>query len=331
MKQDRIGWLDMLRGLAAVVVVFYHYHAVFHVPHAGYGFIAVDVFFALSGAILALKYAPAIEAGMTLVAFMKSRLQRLYPMVFIAGILCFALNLADVDGASSSIYVFALLPQLGTTNSFPADPPMWSLWAELVVNVLWFLALRLGRPAVWATGACSMIALFFLAAGAGTLNIGWQATPGGLGTALVRAMAWFVCGYGVVRLDLPKAAASRVLLAALLLSAAAISLLHQQQWAKDMLVAAAGVALLPWLLKLPAPGRRMAIVGQSLGLASFPLYLIHLPLLRLVQDGNRPKLTAVVLLVAGTFIATVINEKLVAVVRGRRAKIVLPEIGAVPK
>lgn len=331
MKLDRIGWLDMLRGLAAIAVVLYHYHAVFGIPHAGYGFVAVDVFFALSGVILALKYAPAIEDGMTLVAFMKSRLQRLYPMVFVAGALCLALDLAGVDGANSSFYVFAVLPQLGTVNSFPADPPMWSLWAELVVNILWFLALKIGRPAVWIAGACSMVALCFLAAHAGTLNIGWEASPASLATALLRAMAWFVCGYGVVRLDLSRPASMRLLLGTLLLAVAAALFLHRQQWARDMLVAALGVALLPCLLKLPPPGKTLAAVAQALGLASFPLYLIHTPLLRLLKDSSHPKLTAIVLLVGATFVATVINEKLVALLRSRRGKILSPGVGAAPK
>ena len=71
--------LETLRGLAALVVAFYHYPggSVLWIPQ---GFMAVYLFFSLSGFVIALNYFNKIDNLRSLVSFQKKRFFRLYPV-----------------------------------------------------------------------------------------------------------------------------------------------------------------------------------------------------------------------------------------------------------
>ena len=71
--------LETLRGLAALVVAFYHYPggSILWVPQ---GFMAVYLFFSLSGFVIALNYFNKIDNLRSLVSFQKKRFFRLYPV-----------------------------------------------------------------------------------------------------------------------------------------------------------------------------------------------------------------------------------------------------------
>ena len=62
--------LETLRGLAALVVAFYHYPggSVLWIPQ---GFMAVYLFFSLSGFVIALNYFNKIDNLRSLVSFQK--------------------------------------------------------------------------------------------------------------------------------------------------------------------------------------------------------------------------------------------------------------------
>ena len=71
--------LEALRGLAALVVAFYHYPgaSILFIPQ---GFMAVYLFFSLSGFVIALNYFNKINNFKSLVSFQKKRFFRLYPV-----------------------------------------------------------------------------------------------------------------------------------------------------------------------------------------------------------------------------------------------------------
>tara|TARA_B110000037_G_scaffold38034_1_gene46736 strand:+ start:105 stop:1169 length:1065 start_codon:yes stop_codon:yes gene_type:complete len=71
--------LETLRGLAALIVAFYHYpsESILWVPQ---GFMAVYLFFSLSGFVIALNYFNKIDNLKSLVTFQKKRFFRLYPV-----------------------------------------------------------------------------------------------------------------------------------------------------------------------------------------------------------------------------------------------------------
>ena len=69
--------LDAIRGIGAISVLLFHMGLVWHI--APYGYLAVDVFFALSGFVMAMTYERDLKFGMTVGQFYTLRLERLYP------------------------------------------------------------------------------------------------------------------------------------------------------------------------------------------------------------------------------------------------------------
>ncbi|KVQ87370.1 hypothetical protein WK09_20245 [Burkholderia ubonensis] len=72
--------LDGLRGAAALLVVFYHVDLDFHrLTYARGGYLAVDLFFVLSGFVICGAYGSKMADGPSLWAFMLRRFGRLWP------------------------------------------------------------------------------------------------------------------------------------------------------------------------------------------------------------------------------------------------------------
>src|SRR6188768_624125 len=82
--------LDGLRGVAALAVVIFHFMEwVYPDPRQnfiGHGFLAVDFFFCLSGFVIGYAYDDRI-GKMGVLAFIKSRLIRLHPLVVLGAVL----------------------------------------------------------------------------------------------------------------------------------------------------------------------------------------------------------------------------------------------------
>ncbi|WP_158266640.1 acyltransferase family protein [Alsobacter soli] len=137
--------LDGLRGIAAVSVLVYHGG----VGMKG-GFLAVDLFFVLSGFVLAYSYSGRLAAGMTFWSFSLQRFIRLYPLTVVgtlAGLLTLlAHNLSHVEdsyslGELSRLTGLSLLvaPSLSGSSFahevFPLNTVLWSLFFEWTVNI----------------------------------------------------------------------------------------------------------------------------------------------------------------------------------------------------
>lgn len=85
MESARYRALDGLRGLAALLVVFYHMviSSIFkYVPFVYNGDIAVDVFFILSGFVISSAYADRIDDSHAMRRFLALRFFRIYPLHF---------------------------------------------------------------------------------------------------------------------------------------------------------------------------------------------------------------------------------------------------------
>ena len=81
--------LDGLRGVAAIVVVWYHIFESFATSHldqgVNHGYLAVDFFFLLSGFVLGYAY-DGRWGKMSTWSFIRRRLIRLHPMVIFGAI-----------------------------------------------------------------------------------------------------------------------------------------------------------------------------------------------------------------------------------------------------
>ena len=78
----RFSTLDGLRGVAAIMVLLYHCDQM-----APRGYLGVDLFFTLSGFVIARAYGDRLASGMPVGRFVALRLVRLYPMYFVGGLL----------------------------------------------------------------------------------------------------------------------------------------------------------------------------------------------------------------------------------------------------
>jgi peptidoglycan/LPS O-acetylase OafA/YrhL len=173
--------LDVLRGLAALSVVFTHWHMLLSFsepvepppdrlpvawllrPFYEQGWRAVDLFFVLSGFIFYWLYARTIrEKRITFAKFGVLRLSRLYPLHFATLLLVAAGQYAfhrstgrffvypDNDAKQFVLHLFFVQDWLGSPSSF--NGPTWSISIEIGLYAVFFAICRLGyiRWWVWA-------------------------------------------------------------------------------------------------------------------------------------------------------------------------------------
>ena len=193
--------LDGLRGLAAVVVVIFHFMEIaiadYNNNFIAHGYLAVDFFFCLSGFVMTYAYDNRI-AEMGLITFIKLRLIRLEPLVVIGsvlGLLTFLLdpfsNLYASYGFLQTALIFItsvfLIPYPVVSerffNLFNLNAPAWSLFWEYVANLVYAMVLFKATKKV--------LAPLVLLAAAGICYVGWHSgnLAGGWGGSTFRCAA----------------------------------------------------------------------------------------------------------------------------------------------
>lgn len=94
MTAKRYLGLDGLRGVCALTVLLYHCKNFFYTgPALPHGFLAVDVFFILSGFVIALVYEEKLNVGNHTLQFLSNRARRLLPTYWLGAILNVAIFL----------------------------------------------------------------------------------------------------------------------------------------------------------------------------------------------------------------------------------------------
>jgi peptidoglycan/LPS O-acetylase OafA/YrhL len=205
--------LDGLRGVAAIMVALRHAPFLWAIPATPTGwmrnsYLAVDLFFVLSGFVLEHAYGRRFREGMSLRAFMLARLQRLYPLYALAFILALPFLFGQLrDGAlgpaQAMIEFLCGALMLPTPNFahpqadlYPLNFAAWSLFFELLANLL-FAAFgrRLGtKSLIWLVGG-SALALVVCAT-AGWLGFGIEVDKRGV---LGGGPSWETFGAGGLR------------------------------------------------------------------------------------------------------------------------------------
>ncbi len=286
--------LDGLRGIAALAVVGLHGNQFlkftsFH-PST---YLAVDFFFILSGFVIAYAYDERIRAGLRLGSFLRVRLIRLYPMLFFGALLGGLTMvshhlLSDTDqlgGAVTLMLAGLLLLPAGLAFGFEAYPvnnPIWSLFFEIVANVLYPCLIRLAKI-TWALLIFSALALTYLVWSYQSVELlGFD--DGRLFLAgFARVMVPFLSGAAIFHSRIferfpaiPFVAVAGGLVAVLLTWT-------PLPWLFDL---AAIFLLLPVIVCL---GARTPMTSPGLwkfcdisGRISYPLYLVHQPVIRSV-------------------------------------------------
>jgi peptidoglycan/LPS O-acetylase OafA/YrhL len=152
MKIDRVNEIDLLRFLAAIAVVLFHYcfrgYAADHMttmpfesgaPFAKYGFLGVQLFFMISGFVISMT-----AGSGDIQHFVASRISRLYPAFWACCTITFVASLA-VGGALFHVGIRQYLINMTMLSEFVGFPPIdgvyWSLFVEIRFYLLVFIVL----------------------------------------------------------------------------------------------------------------------------------------------------------------------------------------------
>lgn len=285
--------LNGMRGIAALAVVMMHTQWWLGNLHPAIVSLAVDFFFVLSGFVIAYAYQDALSAGLRRRDFMLARFIRLYPMFMIGLVLGIVAtwiyerpsNLTPVFGSigfNLFMLPYPLQYPAKIDNLFPLDFPAWSLFYELIAYVIFALLtpwLNNHRLAVLI--AIGFLALIFTGMTEGSLDRGtWR--PSVIG-GLARVTFSFFTGVALYRLW--RQHPTRIRLHPVLLFVLLVLPLmwHPSKgsfaWLYELAVVALWMPLMVWLGSgSPAKGVWLRIC-VALGALSYPLYIVHAPLL----------------------------------------------------
>ncbi|MEO7360578.1 MAG: acyltransferase [Gemmatimonadaceae bacterium] len=235
-KTPRFHALDGLRGAAALLVVFVHMRVSFefmnwanHVTGPRFvrnGFIAVDLFFMLSGLVIAANYSERIGSLPDIYRFMRLRFFRLYPLHFLMllGFVAFEfIKLIAISGGGQTASpafsgpqsIAALVANLFLVQAWHLFPLMgynvlsWSISCEVGAYIGFALLAYMGlvRKRIFGPlGIVSIIACY----------VGLLLSPRGLDSTadwgLLRCWAAFTLGMFIWRyLPVDKMPVSRIL------------------------------------------------------------------------------------------------------------------------
>lgn len=136
----RFETLDGLRGVAAIMVLLYHVGRMTDQSWLSpYGYLAVDLFFVLSGFVIGLMYERKLAAGLGFWAYLIGiRVVRMYPMISLGAILGLLAAMIGAAHVAHPIEEFVksllLIPTLSGKDLFILNTVLWSLALELLAN-----------------------------------------------------------------------------------------------------------------------------------------------------------------------------------------------------
>lgn len=147
---DKFIVLDALRGAAAFSVITRHASGFFSY-HLHYSYLAVDLFFILSGFVITHAYDKKLLTGeLTVKKFVITRIIRLYPLYFVSvflGAIAFFPWGKLVSGGEldQSPYILSFLAALmflpykmpNDNSLYPLVGVCWSLFYEIIINVFY--------------------------------------------------------------------------------------------------------------------------------------------------------------------------------------------------
>jgi len=272
-----------------------------------HGYLAVDMFFILSGFVISASYDARLAAGMTAWRFLVARIRRLAPVFWAGTLLCIAATVIRIhyEPAPSNLALFSamgllLIPYLAPgIFAYPINPVAWTLLWELIVNFVYARWLRGLRTAKLAALIVVLLSLASYASFHSYRAWSFGMTGSDLWLGGLRALPEFLMGVLLYRghragLFVRVPAVSPVLPLAAWLAMASLPQ-GLSPLADLAIVTLACPLLVVALVRAQAP-RWFA----PLGAISYPLYASHLALVQLAQHtpllglnhGPRPLLAA---------------------------------------
>lgn len=314
--------LDGLRGVAALLVIWYHIHEGFTfagsvngvgdglITSFNHGYLAVDFFFILSGFVIGYAYDDRWRKGFTMKEFFRRRLIRLHPMVVMGAVIGAAAFLLqgsvqwDGTHVATSAVMLALLCAMfmipaipgcryevrGNGEMFPLNGPTWSLFFEYIGNILYALFLRrLPTKALGILTAMTGIGLTWFAvtdvSGYGSIGVGWTLDTVNFCGGMLRMLFPYTMGMFISRIFKPvKVKAPFWICTAVMLALFSVPFLGTKGGicVNGVFEMFCVIIVFPALVWLGASGgKKESKACKLLGDLSFPLYIVHYPVMYL--------------------------------------------------
>jgi peptidoglycan/LPS O-acetylase OafA/YrhL len=275
--------LDGLRGVAAIAVMLFHSYdaqGLFH--NAG---LAVDLFFLLSGFVLAYSNDDRLQQGMPVAQFLLRRLIRLYPMILLGGSAGIAFAIVQRETNAAYLYSFWQIAVYGCLTLlllfYGFNLPFWSLFFELVANAFYALFAKHLSPSILALVV--LISLLSIGLG-GPLSWGNKFF---FALGFAHVAAGFFGGVLLYKLwkqgSLPSLNGNFIILSALL-TALFVSPWDIHSW---LFLPAFAVMTTIIAFGIGARPNRLDKYCALLGQISYPLYALHWPALYMFVDLER--------------------------------------------
>jgi peptidoglycan/LPS O-acetylase OafA/YrhL len=205
----RYSTLDGLRGIGALFVVLLHFAPSYGSPEPVHAYLAVDMFFCLSGFVLTRGYAGRLVGGISFTEWMGIRLRRLYPLFFLSIILGFvgANLLPDFPGSNlspsgrgialASGILMLPSPTWPVKAMFPLNFAAWSLFIEMMLSVKFYWSSKISDRFVWALLGLGLAGLLLVRIKVGYIGGGysWRDMPIGM----IRGLFSFSAGMLIAR------------------------------------------------------------------------------------------------------------------------------------
>ena len=299
--------LDGLRGVAAIIVVFFHLAEPLSGSHldnvVNHGYLAVDFFFLLSGFVIGYAYDDRWDK-LTIRGFLRRRFERLQPLV-VLGMTLGAISFYFTDSTiwplihtvpfwkliivwligCTLIPVPLAMDIRGWQEMHPLNSVGWSLFFEYIANILYALGLRkLSNKA---------LACFVLLAGAVLLHFavtnpngdvagGWTLNTEHMQIGITRTLFPFFAGLLLSRVARPAFIKNAFLWCSLLV--AAVLFMPRiggaaHLWMNGLYEAFCIIIVFPVIVYIGASGvvhkQTEMKVCKFLGDLSYPLYMTH--------------------------------------------------------
>lgn len=301
--KDRLYGLDGMRGIAAILVVAFHIgqRTAGHEWIAPGGYLAVDFFFLLSGFVIAQAYEQRLLAGLSLRDFAVIRLVRLYPLILLGVALgCIKPALQIVLGqvhapAGSDLLIWIvtnclILPAPNDPFLFPLNPPAWSLFFEIAINLAFAAFLfRWQRRLLALVVVASATVIIYAGLTQHSLSAGWGWANAYIG--LARTGFSFVFGVVLYRFRIGRTRA-RSWLGFILASVVLVGILtiHVDSVMRGWFDLISVMLIFPALVLVAAATEPPPLLQKACALSgdiSYPIYAIHYPLMILYVIGAK--------------------------------------------
>ncbi len=312
--QFRFIALDGLRGVAALVIVLHHMDWPNHLTNIVFvknGYLAVDLFFILSGFVICASYSTKIVSSSSALQFIWLRLFRVYPLHLAVLVAFVVLELAKLWSQKTGLIVpgqepftknnsvealvanVFLLQGFGIFNRLTWNGPSWSISCEFAAYLVFAFAVLTGllhRQFVFMVGALlSVIGYATLAIARDTLDVSYD-------WGVVRCLAGFFFGVAIFELTKNGTGQRAFAQSKTLISVSETTLIIVLGTIMSVATGAAIILTIPVFIGLVAvlqcdsgPVARvlMSAPAQFFGRISYSIYMVQILFLVLLEIALR--------------------------------------------